>query len=508
MRRGTDRAAPRKSRKWGLEDSPTRGDEGVTLIELLVAIVVILIILIPTAVFIIQAQKAVSAEHLQAEAINVATRQLENLQLEAAQGSLPTGTSTVTYPVAEAGSRITDFKVKTSWTVITQGTNQSICTSDADVAQQIWLVTAVVTWPKMSGASPVVQTTEIAPAQAGAVQQFAGEVAVRLTYDGTSPFLADPVTATVTGQWSGIPSSEPAVPGGTFKTETESTASTSTSVSDGCIVFQNLDAYSDAYGSYVYSLSFAGNTGPPPLVASNDKADSNPGGALTVQVPTLEPGVPDVVTVTLDTGTTVNIFYTGPGGSCTNAPGSALAPPISPSTIPVSVYNTLYTASSNNTWVPYGTTPFSSLLLFPWSGVTSLWTGDQPNSKPSAYSSYTPVPSTCGVNAVSGGQVLVYLPVYPLNLTVTGSPSSMSAKEVAGNAYTMALNLNSGATQSNTSLPLGEYQLFDNNGSITPAYYVWVTPAGECKAATAPTSTTTPPAQSACNGATLAVVAS
>ncbi len=103
---------------------------------------------------------------------------------------------------------------------------------------------------------------------------------------------------------------------------------------------------------------------------------------------------------------------------------------------------------------------------------------------------------------------MVYLPVYPLNLTVTGSPSSMSAKEVAGNAYTMALNLTSGATRSNTSLPLGEYQLFDNNGAITPAYYVWVTPAGECQAATAPTSTTTPPAQSACNGATLAVVAS
>src|ERR1035438_3903369 len=159
MRRGTDRAAQRRSRRRGLEVSSPRGDEGVTLIELLVAIVVILVILIPTAVFIIQAQKAVSAEHLRAEAINVATRQLETLQLEAAQGTLPTGSSTVTYPVAEAGSRGTTFKVKTTWTVITQGTNQSLCASNADVAQQIWFVTAVVTWPKMYGNSPVVQTT-------------------------------------------------------------------------------------------------------------------------------------------------------------------------------------------------------------------------------------------------------------------------------------------------------------------------------------------------------------
>jgi hypothetical protein len=73
---------------------------------------VILIVLVPTAIFIIQAQKAVSAEHLRAEAINVATRQLETLQLEAAQGTLPTGSSSVTYPVAEAGSRVTKFKVK------------------------------------------------------------------------------------------------------------------------------------------------------------------------------------------------------------------------------------------------------------------------------------------------------------------------------------------------------------------------------------------------------------
>jgi hypothetical protein len=199
--------------------------------------VVILIILIPTAIFIIQAQKAVSAEHLRAEAINVATRQLETLQLEAAQGTLPTGTTTDdTYPVSETGSRVTNFKVQTSWSVATQGTNQSICATNAYVAQQIWVVTAVVTWPKMDGNSPVVQTTEIAPAQAGAVQQFAGEVAVRLTVDGTSPFLADPVTATITAHWQGS-GADPAAPSGTFKTETGSTASTSTTISDGCIVF-------------------------------------------------------------------------------------------------------------------------------------------------------------------------------------------------------------------------------------------------------------------------------
>ena len=470
MRRGTDRAAQRRSRRRGLEVSSPRGDEGVTLIELLVAIVVILIILIPTAIFIVQAQKAVSAEHLRAEAINVATRQLETLQLEAAQGTLPTGSSTVTYPVAEAGSRVTKFKVKTSWTVITQGTNQSLCASNADVAQQIWFVTAVVTWPKMDGNSPVVQTTEIAPAQAGAVQQFAGEVAVRLTVDGTNPFLADPVHATITAHWQGS-GADPAAPSGTFKTELESTASTATTVSDGCIVFQDIDAYSDANGTYNYTISFAGNTGPPSLAAGGEQADINPpGGALTVAIPPLTPGIPHPVTVTMNTGTPLTVGYYNGSGSCKTAPGSALSPPLPSNGVPLSVGNSFL--APNNPAVFFGSAPIPSLLLFPWSGVTSLWTGDQ---------AYSASAGSCPVNA-TGGNPSVYLPVYPLNIKVTGPASTLTAKEVAGGGYAMTLNFNSGSGKWETSMPLGEYGLY-HDGSATlnvSPNYVWVTAAGVC----------------------------
>jgi Tfp pilus assembly protein PilV len=459
MWRGTDRAAPRRSRSRGLRVSSPRGDEGVTLIELLVAIVVILIILIPTAVFIIQAQKAVAAEHLRAEAINVATRQLESLQLEAAQGSLPTGTSTVTYPVAETGSRVTNFKVQTSWTVVTQGTNQSICASGASVAQQIWLVTAVVTWPQMAGASPVVQTTEIAPAQAGAIQQFAGEVAVSLTVDGTNSFLADAVKATMTGQWTGS-GTGPTPPSGTSTTETATTA--------GCIVFQNLDAYSDSNGSWDYTLSFAGNTAPP-LVAGNEQADSNPGGALTVAISSLTPGVPYPVNVVIDTGTPLTIGYVGPGGSCTTAPGSPLTPPLPSNGVPVSVDNSfLAHYYTGNTWDAVGSAPITSLLLFPWSGVTSLWTGDQ---------SYSDSVGSCPVDA-AGGNPSVYLRVYPLDLTVTGPAGSLTATEVSGGAHAMSLNLGSGS--SDTSVPLGEYKLTHDLGGPVSPEFVWVTPTGEC----------------------------
>ena len=93
---------------------------------------------------------------------------------------------------------------------------------------------------------------------------------------------------------------------------------------------------------------------------------------------------------------------------------------------------------------------------------------------------------------------MVYLPVYPLNLTVTGSPSSMSAKEVAGNAYTMALNSQFRVDpEQHEPAARGVPACSTTMAQSRLAYYVWVTPAGECNATTAPTSTTTPPAHSA-----------
>jgi hypothetical protein len=493
----------RGSRRHALEDGSSRGDEGLTLVELLVAIAVIVIVLVPTTVFVVQAQTTVSSEHLRAEAVNVATRELETLQLQASEGTLPTGTSSTIYPVGETGSRVTDFDVTTSWTVVTQGTNQSICASGASIAQQIWLVTAVVTWPRMHGAQPVVQTTEISPAQAGAVQQFAGELAVRITYDGTDLLTGQDVQASVTGTWTGSAGTQPAIPTGTVTSETQDSGS------NGCIVFENLDATSDAQGGYNYTLSFAGNEGPPPLVSGSEYADTNPNGPLTVSIPSsqLQPGVPDEVNVTLNVGTDITLAYTHPGGSCTTAPTLPVSPPVSSSIMPVSVYNSLITAYSNNTWVAYpsnGTTPFSSVLLFPWSGVTDIYPGDQPDSSPSAYGSYTSPPSPCVVDTVSGNSATVYMPVYPLTIVVnSGSASTLTAKEVAGGSYPFSLNETS-PNHFSTSMPLGEYLLsHDTTGTVSPAY-VWVTPAGEC---TAVTITTLPPAQAACNSASVNVSA-
>jgi hypothetical protein len=266
-------------------------------------------------------------------------------------------------------------------------------------------------------------------------------------------------------------------------------------VSDGCIVFQNIDAYSDANGSYDYTILFTGN---PPLAAAGEQADSNPGGALSVTIPTghLVPGVPYAVNVVIDTGTPLTIgYYTGVG-NCTTASGLP-SPPLPSNGVPVSVSNTLLTGyvTSGDTWSGIGTTPIPSLLLFPWSGVTSVWTGGQ---------TYSYSAGSCPVNA-TGGSPTVYLPVYPLVLTgVSSSATSLTATEASGGTYALALNLVSGTSR--TSVPLGEYTLSDDGGTppnVTPPY-VWVTTGGECF----DTIVEATPPHPTCSAASLAVTAS
>jgi hypothetical protein len=215
-----------------------------------------------------------------------------------------------------------------------------------------------------------------------------------------------------------------------------------------------------------------------------------------VTVNSLEPGVPDTVNVTIDTGSPLTIgYYTGAGGNCTTS--STLAAPLPSNGVPVSVYNSYLAAAypTNDTWPAFGTAPITSLLLFPWSGVTSLWTGDQ---------AYSATAGSCPVNA-AGGPASVFLRVYPLDLTVSGvAVSSLTAKEVSGGSQAMNLDFSSGNNW-DTSMPLGEYSLSHDGSTTTnvsPAY-VWVTPSGVCADPSGVESS--PP--SGCNGASLAVTA-
>jgi hypothetical protein len=465
--------------RWGHRD-----EGGMTLIECAVAIALLVIVILPTTLFVIDSERSLSQSHLTAEANTLASQALSGLQAEAARNSLPNGFQSTTQAVDEVGGRKTLFTISTGWTTIQQGTNKTLCAAGTGggPAQQIWLVTASVSWQDMHGAQPVVQTTEISPGDAGGLQQSAGELGVSLDSVGNTPFVGASVTGTLTGTWNTAIGPQPTVPTGEHITETGSSINSATGDFNGCIVFQDMDAEP----GWSYTLSLAGN---PTIVQAAEFSDSNPNGPFTEPI-TLQAGVPDIVTIELNLGTPFTIGYTqGPTGSCTTGL-PLLKAPATTSEIPVTVNNGGLTTYTNNDWVAYNATgsQFTSLLLYPgFTSVTSMWAGAGPTSSQAA---------PCTVNAAAGSGLpqTVYLQLYDLKMTVAGSPSTLTATQLGGSGITY--NLATGGT-SETDIPLGQYSLADSTGSVTsggtPAE-VWVTEGGNCvsSAATPPTPCNSP----------------
>jgi Tfp pilus assembly protein PilV len=469
----------------------------MSLIECLVAVVLIVIILTPTTWFVIEGNRVSYATHLRAEATNLATQSLEGLQLEAAQGQLPAGFQSQTQSVDETAGRKTVFKISTTWNTVTQGTNTSICASGAGPSQQIWVAKSSVSWLGPSGNSPVVQTSEISPAQAGALQFSSGELAVRLSLDGTAAnlYLASQVTATVQGVWTGT-GAAPAVPGGEKIT---ARASSGGAAPGGCVVFSDLDVAT----GWTYNVSFAGN---PNIVSQQEYSDANPNGPLQVNNIVLQAGVPDIVTVEVNAASTVNLNYVNKGVGCTGTP-TAPSSPATTSPIPVSVSNTTlsypaYPPSSGPTWIAYGTKAISSVALFPTTLQTTIWAGDMPYGAPNWSGWGTKGVAACTVSTVAGSSNAVNLPLYPLILT--GGPWIGLTATETGEAGGYAFALQTAGSTSATSLPLGEYTLSDSKGPISAggSPVVWLSPTSECSG---PTGATTPPAP--CTGNTLSAPA-
>src|ERR1039458_2166425 len=94
--------------------SRPRGDEGLSLIECIVAIALLVIILAPTTLFVIEGNRFSAGAHLQAEANTLATQALEGLQAEATQGALPGGFQSSTQNVDEINGRTTVFTISTT----------------------------------------------------------------------------------------------------------------------------------------------------------------------------------------------------------------------------------------------------------------------------------------------------------------------------------------------------------------------------------------------------------
>jgi hypothetical protein len=133
------------------------------------------------------------------------------------------------------------------------------------------------------------------------------------------------------------------------------------------------------------------------------------------------------------------------------------------------------------------TTP-QTALLFPGPSTApnySAWAGDQADSEPfyvdgSGTTDY-PGDVATSFTAGSASSLSITLPVYPLSLSVTGSPTTLTATDAAGGDTITLQPVVSG--KSATGLPLGQFALSATTASgaasVSPAY-VWITPTGQC----------------------------
>ncbi|MGC9961499.1 MAG: hypothetical protein ABSE47_06300 [Acidimicrobiales bacterium] len=480
-----------------------RNDAGISMIELLVAVTIIIVVLLSGTAAIDFALTDSNTQRLNVEATNLAVAQEEQAQQLAATLGIGQTTKTITI-------NTTTFTIVTNVSDLDQNgaTLVTVCTSSGtSISQQIWQVTVTVTWPKMNGAQPITQSTEVSPGQDNALDLSNGEIAVSVTGTNFLP-LTTPMNFTVTPNYISNPSSPPAYP--TPTGETDPAGATFNTGNDGCGVVTGLST--SPLWNYIVTL-----TGNPGWVSSSELSDSNVVGGVTQdptetlttlpgQVTRVNPAFQMAQGITT-TFTLTPVDFTCAGGNPNGATGSgppspagcnpaAGPPPVA--TLPVTVGN----SSLANSQYTFGndSTAITSELLYPY-GQYDVWSGDMSQSNPGATvtglgsflypgagstdDSPTPVVLTFGG---SGTTAIVSVPTYDLAIKITSACSTpgLDATEQAGSSIIYPLNAATGGVSS-SGMPLGEYKLTSacSTFSVSGGAYIWITPTGLYQSTTA-----------------------
>jgi type II secretory pathway pseudopilin PulG len=445
-------------------------DSGFSIVESVAAIAVLAIVLVPTIRLVIEGQQSTNQQRLQGEAATVATQAIQQVQDEVQQGVMPNGT---TQQTVNAGNDV--FTVKVTFTATSHGTSTTYCTSANGGAPGTWIATATVTWHGMSGSPPFVDTTEVAPGVAGALDGSAGTIAVPIldALAGT-PFASSttPVTVTMSGTWTkgpGTANSQPAVPNGQIAGWP---SPVSVNTSTGCAVFLGVDA--NPGWTYTISINNSANTAAgaagTELINSSEGSYDN-----SAAIPNIGPYVAQVGEPTLTSG-----FQIDPAFASTVSfalPGILATSSVIPITVDNSGLGGADTYVFTN--VPLGGT----MYLFPYASSYTTWAGDQTTSNPAAVcgagSCYSGAPPAASIAATAGGFSTVYIPLYALSLQQSGGAAStaLTATDVGapGTVYNLTAPL---LGASSTGLPLGQYVI-----NSVPVKYIWVAPSGMCASA-------------------------
>jgi Tfp pilus assembly protein PilV len=479
--------AGRARRAGGLQS-----DSGVTLIEVLVAVVLLVIVGLSVTRFVIQTGASSSQSRLRLEATNVAETEIESLQGMSTFGNIPSGQQNLpAVTVAEnGGTHNQTFHVTATYTLqadVTDGGN-SVCTlaSGAAVPPEIWNVIVAVSWKNGGGAvgGTVTEGTYLAPEAGGAIPATSGELAVPVENSLGAAYTTS-VPISVVGTWAGS-GSAPTVP------STEETSAEGNTGNTGCAVFPGLDPAT----GWQYEVCIGSTTTCPATTAyTGAVTEQELPGVINASTATVSAFSEGPVNLTYGSVTLASPIEVDPGVSvpvsfvtqCSTS--NCPTDPTPAADLPVTVEASQLTGANNAFSFDTYASPqqITAVTLFPQSDY-ECWAGDTPDSAPTyevgitaIYPSVTPTSCDTMVSSPSAN-----LPVYPVYLkaTFSGSAPTPTATEYLGSHETIALNAITPASTggiSSTGLPLGEYQLGYKVGSGSNTLiseWIFVTPTG------------------------------
>ena len=219
-----------------------RNDEGLTMVELMMSIVIFGIAATAVASGVITAIHATRSDRNRVQASSLAARELEVTRNEffagddgpATLASQPYVVNPHPLPAGTTGQPLqvdgTKYTVERTVQALVAGVGKSPCDGGASVSYPSYQVNVQVTWPQMGTVEPVTSTTILTPSKV-TIDNRVGYVAVKVLDSAGAPNPGKVV------QLSG--------PGGTF---------TSATSSDGCAVFS-----SNVAGSYTATLAMSGH---------------------------------------------------------------------------------------------------------------------------------------------------------------------------------------------------------------------------------------------------------
>jgi prepilin-type N-terminal cleavage/methylation domain-containing protein len=411
-------------------------DAGMTLIELMMAMVIFAIVAAGTVAGLTSALTTTRSDRSRIAASDLAARELEIVRNTFESSSSGPATVAATTQVVDgnplpggtAGQPLvvdnTPYTVTRNIEWLPAGSGHSPCDGGAGVTYPSLEVTVTVTWPKMSGVQPVQSTTILTPPK-NTLNSTTGFVSVKVVNAANQPTSGQ--TVTLTG------------PGGTL---------TDVTSSDGCAVFA-----SSSTGTYSASLSASGYV-------------DNYGANVATKSVGLATGTLTQISFNYDLAATLNVTMQTTSGYAlpTEFPSVTLAN----TGLQPAGFKYL-TPSAAATTVP-GLWPFTD-------GYTS-WAGSCTQSDPAA-SGGTRSPAVIVAPGGTGSSTLTLAPITVTARTAVGLPviagtvlaTPVNAATCTGNdTPTLTLGVTSATGVLATSLPAGAWKISISGKTASPSW--------------------------------------